>query len=209
MPVIKHYDGICHVYVDKDADLDMARRIVIDAKTQKPGVCNAIETLLVHRDVAAEVPARAPASALQERGVELRGDGDRARRPRRSAWSPPPKKTGRPNTSTSSSRSRPSMIARRGDRPHQPLRLAPHRRDRHHRPRRPPSGSCARSIPPAVYRNASTRFTDGEEFGFGAEIGISTDKLHARGPMGLRELTSYKYKLFGTGQVKDPSAFEG
>ena len=205
MPVIKHYNGICHVYVDRDADLDEAHRIVIDAKCQRPGVCNALESLLVHRDVAGEFYRRT-GSALQERGVEIRG-GDDVRDALGSAVAPVTEEDWSEEylalilsvKTVDSIDQAVAHINRYGSRHSDAIVTA----------NAESAEKFLNEVDSAtVYWNASTRFTDGEEFGFGAEIGISTDKLHARGPMALPELTSYKYKLFGTGQVKDPGAFE-
>ncbi len=199
MPVIKHYDGICHVYVDKDADLEMAKAIAINAKTQKPSVCNAEETLLVHRDVAEEFLTDAGAELIAQ-NVELRGDEATAKI-LGSAVKPATEEdwvteyldlilavkvvdsldAAIDHINTYGSQHTDCIVTTNdaaADRFQNEI-----------------DSAC-------VFVNASTRFSDGEEFGFGAEIGISTDKLHARGPMALEELTSYKYLLRGTGQVK-------
>jgi len=198
MPVIKHYDGVCHTYVDPTADLAMATEICIDAKCVKPSACNAMETLLVHESVAqAFLPM--VAAALIERGVELRGD-DRTR-----AILPQATEATETDWTTEyldlilSVKVVPSLdaaidhINTFGSRHSDCIVTAD-------------TAAADRFLAEidsaTVYVNASTRFTDGEEFGFGAEIGISTDKLHARGPMGLVELTSYKYLLHGNGQVR-------
>ena len=199
IPVIKHYKGVCHTYVDASADLDMALRIARNAKCQRPGVCNAMETLLVHADVAAEFLPRL-ASAMAKEGVELRGDEQT-----RSLV---------PDATEASEddwyeeyldlilavRVVPSIddavahINRYGSR-HSDAIVAE---------AEPARKAFTRDVDSAtVYVNASTRFTDGGEFGMGAEIGISTDKLHARGPMGLDELTTYKYVIYGNGQVRE------
>ena len=203
MPVIKHYDGICIMYVDKDADLAMAESLVLNAKCQRPGVCNAIETVLVHRD-AAEKFFATTGTALLNKGVQLRCD-DRA-------------------LSALSSRD-PSLVtlAKAEDWRTEFLDLILAVRvvdsldsaiehvetnGSHHSDAIITSNAAAAEQflaevdSATVYWNASTRFTDGGEFGFGAEIGISTDKLHARGPMGLEELTTYKYLLRGSGQIR-------
>ena len=203
MPVIKHYDGICIMYVDKDADLAMAESLVLNAKCQRPGVCNAIETVLVHRD-AAEKFFATTGTALLKKGVQLRCD-DRA-------------------LSALSSRD-PSLVtlAKAEDWRTEFLDLILAVRvvdsldaaiehvetnGSHHSDAIITSNAAAAEQflaevdSATVYWNASTRFTDGGEFGFGAEIGISTDKLHARGPMGLEELTTYKYLLRGSGQIR-------
>lgn len=198
MPVIKHYDGICHVYVDRSADLAMARRIIVDAKCQRPGVCNAAETLLVHREIA---PAFLPQAAaeLQAAGVELRGcAATRALLP-----------GCRPATDADYHTEYLELIL--SVRVVDDLAMAIGHIDTfgsHHTDAIVTSDlGAARQFllavdSSAVMVNASTRFNDGGELGLGAEIGISTDKLHARGPCGLRELTSYKYLVEGTGHIR-------
>ena len=199
MPVIKHYDGVCHLYVHPDADLDMAVKLIVNSKCQKPGVCNALETLLVHQDIAASFyPKLGP--VLQQQNVRLKADAAAA------------DLLGVPSEPASSEdwtteyldlilaiKTVPSLEA-----------AITHINEcgSHH------TDGIITSDPQAAARfqqevdsavvthNASTRFNDGGEFGFGAEIGISTDKLHARGPMGLAELTSYKYLLDGAGQIR-------
>ncbi|MCP5532223.1 MAG: glutamate-5-semialdehyde dehydrogenase [Akkermansiaceae bacterium] len=248
MPVIKHYDGICHMFIDKDADQTMAISLAVDAKTQKCGVCNALETLLIHRDIAAEFLPKA-AAALRAKNVELRGCpetlailSDRSQEGR----------DGSPQPSGECGDSEPAHESS-GD-PSKAGHSCPIPTDR------PEVGPCPQVVPATeadwsteyldlilsikivgsldeavshinhygshhtdtivtsdteaaerflrsvdsacVFHNVSNRFADGGEFGFGAEIGISTDKLHARGPMGLRELTSYQYRVRGDGQVK-------
>ena len=202
IPVIKHYDGICAVYVERTADLAMAEEIIVNAKSARPGVCNAAETLLVHRDVADEFLAKA-GRALTTRGVQLRAE------PRALAALA---KAGVPAVAATEEDFRTEYLD---------LILAVKIVDHcqaaidhieshgsHH------TDTIVTADPAAAEKflagvdsavvlwNASTRFNDGHEFGFGAEIGISTDKLHARGPMGLEELTSYKYIVRGSGQVR-------
>ncbi len=204
IPVIKHYKGVCTLYIDRAADLEMAKKLVINAKCQRPGVCNAIENLLVNEAIAA---AFLPdiARALVAEGVELRLDESAA-----------------------------SIVAAAGDIPYIPATpddwteeyLAPILAIK----TTPSTESAIEDIntfgsghsdgivtadeaaarrflagvdSATVYWNASTRFTDGFEFGMGAEIGISTDKLHARGPMGLNELCTYKYTVTGRGTIKE------
>jgi glutamate-5-semialdehyde dehydrogenase len=249
MPVIKHYDGICHLFVDKAADIDMAVSLTVNAKTQKCGVCNALETLLVHRDIAQDFLPKA-AAALRAKHVELRGcaetiailsgvpENGRDRSPQRSGEC-------EENDAAHETLENQSMVVH-------PRSILPDR---------PEVGPCLHGIPATeedwsteyldlilsikvvasieeavshinrygshhtdtivtadeaaaerflrtvdsacVFHNVSNRFADGGEFGFGAEIGISTDKLHARGPMGLRELTSYQYRVRGNGQVRE------
>lgn len=198
MPVIKHYDGICHLYVDKSADLAMAAKLAVDSKTQKPGVCNALETLLIHESIAA---AALPiiAAALREKGVELRGCS----------------KTQAiltdivPATEEDWSTEYLDLILAIKIVASQEQAIAHiNEYGSHHTDCIVTTDAAAaekflREVDSAcVFHNVSTRFADGGEFGFGAEIGISTDKLHARGPMGLRELTSYQYRVRGNGQTK-------
>ncbi|MBM4143603.1 MAG: glutamate-5-semialdehyde dehydrogenase [Lentisphaerae bacterium] len=199
VPVIKHYKGICHVYVDQSADLEMALRIAENAKCQRPGVCNAMETLLVHAGVAREFLPRL-AARLTALGVELRGN------PAARALAPDMKEATEEDWSTEyldlilSVRVVPNLaaavehIARYGSR-HSDAIVAEDEAAQAEFTHKVDSA--------AVYVNASTRFTDGGEFGMGAEIGISTDKLHARGPMGLEELTTYKYVIYGKGQIRE------
>ncbi len=198
VPVIKHYKGICHVYVDKTADLDKAYTICYNAKVQRPGVCNAMESMLVHRDVAAFfLPDML--RQLQEAGVEIRGC-DRTRHFAKNV-----KKATLKDYATeyldlilsvkvvNSLTEAISHINTFGS--HHSDAIVTQDYDRTLRFLKEIDSAC-------VYSNASTRFTDGHEFGMGAEIGISTDKIHARGPMALEELTTYKYIIFGKGQIR-------
>ena len=199
MPVIKHYHGVCHVYVDQAADLAMAEKIAVNAKCQRPGVCNAMETLLVHRDVAGEfLPS--VAKALRDRGVELRGDkrtcevlGADVKAATEEDWTTEYLDL--------------VLSIRVVDSPEQAVDHIEYYGSHHSDSIVTADEAAARKFlaavdSAAVFWNVSTRFCDGGEFGFGAEIGISTDKLHARGPMGLEELTTYKYLVTGTGQVR-------
>jgi len=202
MPVIKHYDGICHLYVDIAADLAMAVRLTVDSKTQKPGVCNALETLLVHRDVAASFLPQV-AEALQARGVELRGCAEtRAILPgiataTEDDWHAEYLDLILAIRVVGSLDEAISHINHYGS----------HHTDVIVTADEAAAGKFQREVDSAcVFHNISTRFADGGEFGFGAEIGISTDKVHARGPMGLRELTSYQYRARGSGQTKAPTS---
>ena len=202
VPVIKHYDGICALYVDQAADLAMAEKIAINAKVSRPGVCNAIETLLVHRAIADKFLAQA-GRALNGLGVQLKAE---------------PKAL-----ATLAAAGVPAVAATEDDFRTEFLALtlavkivddcaaaiehiethSSHHTDTIVTEDAPTAEKFVAGIDSAVVLwNASTRFNDGHEFGFGAEIGISTDKLHARGPMGLEELTSYKYIVRGTGQVR-------
>ena len=196
VPVIETGVGNVHIYVDADADLDMAERIVVNAKVSRPSVCNAVETLLVHRDVAAEFVPRI-VNALQDKGVTVHGD---------TAFTAPG-----------------VVLATDDDWAAEYLsldiaaRVVADADEAIAHIRRWSSGHTeaivtrnldtarrfvARVDSAAVMVNASTRFTDGAEFGFGAEIGISTQKMHARGPMGLAELTTTKWIVTGDGQVR-------
>jgi len=198
VPVIKHFHGVCHVYIDRLSEPQMAEEIILNSKCQRPGVCNAAETLLVHREAAAEQLPRI-ARALQAAGVELRGDP------------------------TARAHYADMQEATQGDWTAEYLDLILSVKivdsldeaiDHINQHGSQHSDAIVTTDPAAaerflnevdsatVFWNASTRFNDGGEFGFGAEIGISTDKLHARGPMGLDELTSYKYLIRGTGQTR-------
>jgi glutamate-5-semialdehyde dehydrogenase len=198
VPVIIDGDGNCHVYVDAAADLDEAIDIVVNAKTQRPSVCNAAESLVVHAAIADEFLPRV-AEALVADGVELVGDAETRRRV------PAMGEATDVDFATEFSSLRMSVATvptidaaidhvRRFGSGHTEAILT---KDLDAARRFTHEVDAA-----AVVVNASTRFTDGEEFGFGAEIGISTQKLHARGPMGLRELTTYKYLIWGDGQVR-------
>jgi glutamate-5-semialdehyde dehydrogenase len=198
VPVIKHYKGVCHTYVDATADIDMALAICENAKVQRPGVCNAMETLLVHKDIAdAFLPQMI--ARFKERGVELRGD------------------------EAVQKMDSDVIAATEADWPEEYLELILaikvvdsvdaaiehiNTYGSHHSDAivtadaESEKAFLAQVDSSSVYVNASTRFTDGAEFGMGAEIGISTDKLHARGPMGLEELTTYKFVIEGTGQIR-------
>jgi glutamate-5-semialdehyde dehydrogenase len=199
MPVLKHYKGICHVYVDRAADLEMAERIVLNAKCQRPGVCNAAECLLVHDDVAAAFLPRA-GRALRDRGVELRGcDKTRALVPGAQGARDEDYATEYLDLVMSvrvvkDLEEAVAHIARFGSSHTEAIitnDLSAARR------------FTAAVDSSAVMVNASTRFNDGFELGLGAEIGISTDKFHARGPCGLHELCSYKYIVYGEGHVRE------
>jgi glutamate-5-semialdehyde dehydrogenase len=199
MPVIKHYHGVCHVFVDRSADFAMAEKIVINAKCQRPGVCNAMETLLVHRDIAEKFLPKVAAS-LADQGVELRGD----RRTCEVLGS-----AAKPATEEDWTAEYLDLILsiRVVDSLEEAVEHIETYGSHHTDTTVTADEAAARKFLAAVDSatvlwNASTRFSDGGEFGFGAEIGISTDKLHARGPMGLEELTTYKYLVEGTGQVR-------
>ena len=198
VPVIKHADGICHVFVHRDADPIMAESITVNSKCQRPSTCNAAETLLVDRDGAEKVLPRI-VKALQAKGVKLFGDSEAARISGQALEAPKSWKTEYLDL---------TMAIRVVDGLKGALEhieeYGSHHSDTIVTEDRKVAEEFMRKVDSAaVYWNASTRFTDGAEFGFGAEIGISTDKIHARGPMGLEELTSYKYVVAGQGQVRD------
>lgn len=199
VPVLKHYKGVCHVYVDSEADLNMASKIIINAKCQRPGVCNAAETLLVHEDIAQQFLPRITKELLSH-NVELRGDeqtqqiAEEVKPATEEDWTCEyldlilsirvVKDVNAAIDHINNYGSHHSDVIVTAD------DYAASRFTRH-------------VDSATVYINASCRFTDGFEFGMGAEIGISTDKFHARGPCGLNELTTYKYIIKGTGQVRE------
>jgi glutamate-5-semialdehyde dehydrogenase len=198
MPVIKHFTGNCHVYVDRAADLDMAERITVNAKCQRMGVCNAAESLVVHRDVAATFLPRV-AQALAQRNVELRGDG------RTRALVPHAKPASEEDFAAEYLG--PILSVKIVDSLEEAIEHINRYGSRHTDAIVTADLNAARTFATAVDSaavivNASTRFNDGGQFGLGAEIGISTDKFHARGPCGVKELTSYKYVVYGSGQVR-------
>jgi glutamate-5-semialdehyde dehydrogenase len=204
LPVIETGAGNCHIFVDESADFDMADSIVINAKTQQPSVCNAAEKLLVHEQIAAQYIPRI-ANKLAEAGVELRGDGkSRAL-------------TGEAEIGAASEQDwgeeylRLCMALRVVANVEEAIAHINHYSTKHSDAIVTRSEENARRFlegvdSAAVYWNASTRFTDGAEFGFGLEMGISTQKLHCRGPFALAELTSSKYEIVGTGQVRQKTA---
>ena len=198
MPVIKHFAGNCHVYVDRMADLEMAEQILVNSKCQRYGVCNACESLLVHADVAAEFLPRAEAT-LRDHDVELRGD------PASCEFTEGAQSATDDDFAT-------EYLA-----PILSMKVVSTHDEAIRHINTVGSGHTdaivtndlqvarefvARVDSSAVMVNTSTRFNDGSQFGLGAEIGISTDKFHARGPCGLNELTSYKYVVYGTGQLR-------
>lgn len=203
IPVIKHYKGVCCIYVDQEADVELAQKIVVNAKVQRPGVCNAVENLFIHEKTA-HVMLPKIAGALAKANVELRLDkpaseilhGTEGLRWQAASEEDfyteylnmilavkivPTLQTAIEAVNQYGSSHSDAIVTQNEESAKKFL-----------------SGVDSAT----VYWNASTRFTDGFEFGLGAEIGISTDKLHARGPMGLRELTTYKYLIFGSGQLK-------
>ncbi|WP_414152642.1 glutamate-5-semialdehyde dehydrogenase [Limosilactobacillus reuteri] len=198
VPVIETGAGNCHIYIDKDADLTMASNITVNAKVQRPSVCNAAEKLLIHRDIAAEfLPVIA--KALMEHGVQLRGDEMACQLV----------STIRPVTEEDWETEYNDLImaVKIVDSLDDAINHINHHSTHHSESIITNNITRGRYFQQAinsacVYVNASTRFTDGGEFGFGAEIGISTQKLHARGPMGLQQLTTIKYEITGNGQVR-------
>jgi glutamate-5-semialdehyde dehydrogenase len=198
MPVIKHFHGVCHVYVHAGADLAMAEKILVNGKCQRPGVCNSVETLLVDRSVAHEALPRL-AGSMRGHGVKVLADAATSEILREPFEEPA-------NWTTeyldlilavrvvSGLEEAIGHINTHGS--HHSDTIVTGDREAGER-------FLLEVDSAAVYWNASTRFTDGGQFGFGAEIGISTDKIHARGPMGLEELTSYKFVARGDGQIRD------
>jgi glutamate-5-semialdehyde dehydrogenase len=198
MPVLKHYKGVCHIYVDEDADPDMAEALCINAKVQRPAVCNAMETLLVHQRIAPEFLPRM-AEAFRRRGVELRGCPEtcrivpECRRAEEEDWSAeyldlilavrvvPDMDAAIAHIARYGSNHTEAIVTRNYARAHRFVQ------------------EVQSSL---VLVNASTRFNDGYQLGLGAEIGISTSRLHAFGPMGVEELTTTKFVAFGNGQVR-------
>ena len=206
IPVIKHYDGICALYVDRAADLAMAEKIAVNGKCSRPGVCNALETLLVHQAIAAPFLQKAGRTLL-EAGVRLRVD-DAARRALGSLATSHSSLVSSATNDDFRTEFLDFILAVKvvDDCAAAIEHIETH--GSHHTDTIVTTDAAAAEqflagVDSAVVLwNASTRFNDGHEFGFGAEIGISTDKIHARGPMGLEELTSYKYVVRGDGQVR-------
>nr|WP_317284683.1 glutamate-5-semialdehyde dehydrogenase [uncultured Dysosmobacter sp.] len=199
VPVIRTGEGVCHIYIDNEADLDMGARILFNAKCSRPSVCNAAECVLVHQDVAADFWKLA-LPLLEEKQVELRADaaameilGERAVPAAESDWDA---EYGDYILAVRTVRDMDEAVAfinRHGTGHSEAIITRNYFKAQHF---------LDYVDAAAVYVNASTRFTDGGEFGLGAEIGISTQKMHARGPMGLEELTSCKYVIYGEGQVR-------
>ncbi len=197
VPVIETGAGNCHIYVDKDADIDMAVEIVFNAKTQRPSVCNAAESLLIHKDIADDVLGKIK-EKLDEKNVELVGDDAAVKiidinKATDEDWA----------TEYNDYK----MSVKVVDSMDEAIEHIYKYSTGHSECIVTDNNQAAEEFlnrvdSAAVYVNASTRFTDGGEFGFGAEIGISTQKLHARGPIGLPELQSFKYKIYGNGQIR-------
>jgi glutamate-5-semialdehyde dehydrogenase len=198
MPVIKHFAGNCHVYLDRTADPDSAEKLVVNAKCQRMGVCNAAESLVVHAEIAGSLLPRI-GKALLDRGVEIRGD-------RRSQELLPGVKAATEEDYYQEYLG-PVISVKVVDSLDEAIEHINKYSSQHTdaivtRDLGAARQFAARIDSSAVMINASTRFNDGGEFGLGAEIGISTDKFHARGPCGLNELTSYKYVVYGSGQIR-------
>jgi glutamate-5-semialdehyde dehydrogenase len=200
IPVIKHYKGICHVYVDDYADLNMAEKVCFNAKVQRPGVCNSMESMLVHRDVAVRFLPRM-LKHFKDAGVEIRG-------------CPLTQRIGKDGIKKATEKDYRTeyndlilsvkVVDTFDEAINHINEYGTHHSDSIITDDENNAKEFLRRVDSAcVYVNASTRFTDGFQFGMGAEIGISTDKLHARGPMALEELTTYKYEVFGTGQIRE------
>jgi glutamate-5-semialdehyde dehydrogenase len=200
IPVIKHYKGVCHVFVDKSASLEMAQRIVVNAKVQRPGVCNAAETLLIHKDFPS---VKSLLEALLAHGVQIRTDGSLDAKQmgfnmefdiaQPDDWS----------NEYLDLRMNAKLVPSLDDAIQHINSFGSHHSDSIVTSDYKSGQVFLKKVDSAaVYVNASTRFTDGAEFGFGAEIGISTDKLHSRGPMGAVDLTTYKYIVRGDGQIR-------
>jgi glutamate-5-semialdehyde dehydrogenase len=198
IPVVKHYQGICHVFIDKKADLKKAVAITVNAKLQRPGVCNAMETLLVHQDIAKKFLPLV-GDLLKQGGCEVRGDGATCRV---ISWA----KRAKPEDFGYEFLEKVLAVRVVKDLDEAIRHIETH--GSHHTDAIVTEDGKAAEIfkskvdSSSVMVNASTRFSDGFEYGFGAEIGISTDKIHARGPMGLEGLTSYKYIVEGNGHIR-------
>jgi glutamate-5-semialdehyde dehydrogenase len=198
IPVIKHYKGVCHIFVDETADLEMAIRVCLNAKVQRPGVCNAMETLLVHEKVASQFLPKV-AKALQKEGVELRGCSrtrkflSHIKEAREEDWFKEYLDLILSIRVVRGIEEAIEHIARYGSLHTEAILTSDYQNAQ--RFLKEVNSSC-------VLVNASTRFNDGFELGLGAEIGISTSKLHAFGPMGLEELTTTKFIAYGEGQIR-------
>jgi len=196
--VVKHYQGVCHVYVDRHADLKKAVAITVNSKLQRPGVCNAMETLLVHKSIASRFLGQV-GKVLNEGGCEVLGDSETCR------------------ILPFAARAKPTDYGHEFLDKVLAVKVVKSLKEAiehiesygsHHtdaivtEDRKTANDFKAKVDSSSVMVNASTRFSDGYEYGFGAEIGISTDKIHARGPMGLDGLTSYKYIVDGNGHIR-------
>ena len=198
IPVIKHYKGVCHLYVDEECDIDMALKVVENAKCQRPGTCNALETLLINKSVTDKFVPRFVKS-MKKAGVELRGDSK--------FRSMVPDALEATEDDFYAEFLDLILAVAIVDDVVQAVEHINKYGSKHSDGIITGNQANVKYFmdwvdSATVYHNASTRFTDGEQFGMGAEIGISTDKLHARGPMGLPELTTYKYLIYGNGQIR-------
>jgi glutamate-5-semialdehyde dehydrogenase len=205
IPVIKHYKGICHVYVDRSADLDMAETVCFNAKVQRPGTCNAMETMLVHNDIATKfLPVMI--KHFIDSGVQIRGCRDTLKIIK--ALSVDKSKIKRATETDYRTEYLDLILSVKvvrdsGEAIRHINTYGSHHSDAIIAGDNQAAEEFLKKVDSAcVYYNASTRFTDGYQFGMGAEIGISTDRLHARGPMALKELTTYKYIIRGNGQIR-------
>jgi glutamate-5-semialdehyde dehydrogenase len=199
IPVLGHGSGICHIYVDSTADLNMAKEVITDAKIQYPAACNSVEKVLVHQDIAAEfLPVLA--SALQNAGVELRGC------PHTVALLPTNQIVPATEEDWRTEYGDLKITVKIVSDIDEAIDHINHYGSRHTESILTRDGQAANLFmdevdAASVFHNASTRFADGFRYGFGAELGISNSKLHARGPVGLEGLLTYKYKLHGSGQT--------
>lgn len=201
IPVMGHADGICHIYVDKEADLEKAIPIIIDAKTQYVSACNAVETLLIHKDILGEFVPKLH-KALQENDVELRGSEKIVALCNCNESSVEDDKTEYLDLIVSAKEVESVETA-----VEHINYFGSHHTDCIITENKDTAEYFMRYVDSAgVYQNCSTRFADGYRYGFGAEVGISTSKIHARGPVGLEGLVSYKYKLYGSGNIVDDYA---
>ncbi len=199
MPVIKHYEGVCHTYVDSEVDLDLAYRVCFNAKVQRPGTCNAMETLLVHKNVASSFLPKM-ARLLEDAGVEIRGCAATRRIV--------PSTLGAKETDWATEYLDLTLSVKIVQSLTDAIEHIQRYGSGHSEAILTKSYDAARRFAQAVdasavFMNTSTRFNDGYQFGLGAELGISTDKLHVRGPMGLEALVTYKYVVYGDGQVRE------
>ena len=197
VPVVKHDKGLCHIYIHKDANINEAVKISVNAKVQRPGVCNAVETLLVDNDIK-EVVLSKIKDEMEKEGVELRGCEETLKiininKATEEDW----------NTEYLDKILSVKIVSGLNEAIEHIQKYGSGHSDAIITENYSVSEEFLNRVDSAcVYVNASTRFTDGGEFGFGAEVGISTNKLHARGPMGIDDLTTYKYKIYGNGQIR-------
>ncbi len=199
VPVVKHDKGLCHTYVDESADIESAISISLNAKTQRPGVCNAMETLLVHKDIAAEFLPKVAKVLKEEHKTELRGCANTLKyinsiTATEEDWDTEYLANILSIKIVENLNEAIEHIGRYGSGHSEAIITKDYQNGEEFLNRI--DAAC-------VYINASTRFTDGGAFGFGAEVGISTNKLHSRGPMGINDLTTYKFKIYGNGQIRN------